>query len=705
MKCNRCGAEIKDEDMFCSECGKRLEKKKSKDINNNDKENVPFQKNPKFEGIFKKSKTTNIVMIVLTTLLVVCGVGGGILLSSNSARAFDKRLNSFQTYCEDYQLGDLEDKYLMILKEADLAVKYKDKDTYKEMERKFIAFETEVATYEAEVKKLVDKSEVYQFSYEKVLLSDSQEKTFDELKNELEEGLNTHSLTQIQSISEKLDSLYSECVNDNLQIIDEKRAEIESFSLGNLMDIEYDLLNEYEQNAKSYLSDDNYIESINEYQKKVSLLNNIKKSDGYDFTVEQIDTSSFPNIKLYVSAKELQTGVNIDLIANNLNIRELILDTYSKVTINKVSQLNEKEQLNTCLVADISGSMYGEMDTVKNVLMNFANHIQYDIGDKASLITFDNIVNIDTDFTNNKSALVNSISNMYIGNCTALYDALYVAICKTSMQNGAKCVIAFTDGYDNASTKSALDVVRTAQQYEIPVYIIGIGSYVNNIELQEISNQTGGFYRNIYDGNSMTEIYNSIYQENKQLYLVEYTTGLSDITVSQNLYLTYEESNFFMRCSSLFQPSKLQASEKEYTALIQNIGLSNADIENEVLRIRSVYNEIVEKRTNNQYNVTDVANGIKSYSENGDVRCIIIEKGIDNLNYSRYYYYEGGKLIFSYIEASDSHRLYFKNDMMFRWRYASDAVKFSEADNHDNEDSSEFRKWEANALDEAYRYN
>lgn len=90
--------------------------------------------------------------------------------------------------------------------------------------------------------------------------------------------------------------------------------------------------------------------------------------------------------------------------------------------------------------------------------------------------------------------------------------------------------------------------------------------------------------------------------------------------------------------------------------------------------------------------------------ENGNVKCVIFKGDTNNSPYTRYYYYEGGKLIFAYLESDDSHRLYFKDDQMFRWRYASNTVEFSEADNHDNEDSAEFCKWESFALGEAYLY-
>lgn len=84
---------------------------------------------------------------------------------------------------------------------------------------------------------------------------------------------------------------------------------------------------------------------------------------------------------------------------------------------------------------------------------------------------------------------------------------------------------------------------------------------------------------------------------------------------------------------------------------------------------------------------------------------MIVGKGVNNNQYARYYYYENQELIFAYLEGSDAHRLYFYKGKLFRWRYTPNAADSSEAENHDKEDSEEFREWETFALKEGYMYN
>ncbi len=101
----------------------------------------------------------------------------------------------------------------------------------------------------------------------------------------------------------------------------------------------------------------------------------------------------------------------------------------------------------------------------------------------------------------------------------------------------------------------------------------------------------------------------------------------------------------------------------------------------------------MQKRTNGQYTESVVKDVVSVYTENGEVQCIVVNKGVDSVSYV-WYYFESMRLIFAYLEAGDSHRLYFNNGRLFRRRCASNAVNFSEADNHDNEDSEEIREWE-----------
>lgn len=683
MKCKRCGQKITADIRFCPECGAEV---------------TVVHKN-------KPGKSQNSLYIAAIAIVIMLGIGIAAILGVRNLNSFTAHIKSFQSYCSQYKLGDLTTEYEELIDRAKDAAASKNKEQYHKIETEFETFKKTLAAYIKEVDSFSGKEEEYQAMFEKINLNDVQKSTYQTSIDRLKNGQKEGSLSQMKEAVSDLDSQYQQYENENLALIEADRQRLDHYISTELLSAEQQLVRQYKNNADNFLNEKNYRSVLEEYEKCITLYQNIEKSLGYQFKVEQVDALSFPNIKLYVSAYPNQSDISVNLQNNGLLLRELMSDIYQDTEITKVSRLDEKEKLNTCLVADVSGSMYDQIGIVKDAMSQFVNCMQYSVGDRCALITFDNTVNLDKDFTGNAQELVNVIQNLYVGNCTALYDALYVAVCKAAEEDGAKCVIAFTDGYDNVSTKTENDVISIAQMYGIPVYLIGIGDEADPYTLQQISNATGGYYYNIYDGSMMQEIYNSIYKKNKELYLIEYTTRITDKNTFQNLYLTYDDGTVFMRCESEFQPAQLLTKEQEYTSIIQNTGIDNSDIENEVLRIRSVYNDIVAKRDVHSYTESSPAAGVTSYHENGNLRCVIVNKGINNSPYTRYYYYDGGKLIFAYLESDDSHRLYFKNDKMFRWRYASNAVAFSEADNHDNEDSAEFRTWETFALNEAYSYN
>lgn len=749
MKCNQCGAEVAEHNNFCTQCGNvintksRLQETQSSEgvnteqpntdqentkklnsetikedtikgeiinqlnINNNVEEN---RSESQFEAAATnmdkppKNKKPIIISGILAVLLLCLAAGGIFLQNSKKAQAFDKKVKAFEEYCSTYQLGDMSEEYASLMEEADIAIKNKDKESYKGLKESFEAFKNDLDLYQQQVAAYSGKLEEYEASFGKLMLVDEEYTTMIELQASLEEGLQVCSLEQIQEAVAELDDLYIGCVDYNVYLIEEVKVRIDNFDRNQLMATEDSILRQYESNASTYMNDNDYLEAYDEYQNGVLLIEQIEKSWNYLFNVEQVDVSAFPTVKLYVSGYSMLTGDMVKLAADRIAIKELIDGTYGDVTINKVGQLDEKEQLNTSLVADVSGSMYEQMEVVKEAMGKFVDCIQYSSGDQTSLITFDNTVNVNTGFSNSKSQMVKEINTMYAGNSTALYDALYVAVCQVAEQEGAKCVIAFTDGYDNVSVKTSDDVISIANKYGVPVYIIGIGYDVDVSELNTISDETGGFYQSIDDGKDMEDIYNKIYRENKELYLIEYTSNQTDTDANQELYLTYTGDDCYMRSTASFQPSIMQMKNEDYSDLISNTRLSDSEIEEEVVRIREVYNKITSKKSKHKYDETSLADDVTSYSENGEVRLIVVKKGPNYSDYIRYYYFEDSKLIFAYIEGSDSHRLYFKDDVLFRWRYASDAVKFSEAENHDNEDSADFRTWETFALDEAYAY-
>ena len=139
--------------------------------------------------------------------------------------------------------------------------------------------------------------------------------------------------------------------------------------------------------------------------------------------------------------------------------------------------------------------------------------------------------------------------------------------------------------------------------------------------------------------------------------------------------------------------------------------LSSAGIsvEDEILRIRKIYNEIMENREESYHRAT-LRQGVDAYyDEDNRVRCIVVYRGTDGISgygsqYSRSYFYaEDGELVFAFYEGALSHRFYFYDGMLMRWRRTDNATKTSE--DFDFDFTDEFVWWEEQVLTETAAFS
>lgn len=265
-----------------------------------------------------------------------------------------------------------------------------------------------------------------------------------------------------------------------------------------------------------------------------------KTLSDYSVSVRQYDMSTYPVIKLYVDVNDTRTGEFVD----NLRPEAFHLlegrdrDTEGNLaptSLIRAEKLNDNAGISIGLVADVSGSMDYYMDEAKQMMNNFTSSLQYDKGDKVEIVEFSDTSYCCQYFTSDIDLLHNAIDNMEPMGGTRLYDTLINEIVRINTETNAKCVIGFTDGYDNESVSTPQDVVNMAKQYNIPVFIIGVGSSVDSGNLTTICDGSGGKYMNIYDMTDLYDIYNQIYGQQKDVYLLEYEASNSD-NLDKNYY-------------------------------------------------------------------------------------------------------------------------------------------------------------------------
>lgn len=98
--------------------------------------------------------------------------------------------------------------------------------------------------------------------------------------------------------------------------------------------------------------------------------------------------------------------------------------------------------------------------------------------------------------------------------------------------------------------------------------------------------------------------------------------------------------------------------------------LADDEIEAEVLRIRAIFTEQMEKCSNQLYERVPMLDGYVAWFEDGVLRTITTSSDVTSENYERIFTYENGKLIFAYfVDDGNQSRLYYKDDNLFRWSY------------------------------------
>ena len=97
-----------------------------------------------------------------------------------------------------------------------------------------------------------------------------------------------------------------------------------------------------------------------------------------------------------------------------------------------------------------------------------------------------------------------------------------------------------------------------------------------------------------------------------------------------------------------------------------------SETENEVLRIRQMYNEIEAGYGDYTYRVSDWGGELL---DNGYYQKIVLPVGVDGSMYERRYYYKNHELFFAfYREGSHEHRLYFSNGNLIKWIFDKEDI-------------------------------
>lgn len=136
--------------------------------------------------------------------------------------------------------------------------------------------------------------------------------------------------------------------------------------------------------------------------------------------------------------------------------------------------------VSVALLFDVSGSMASRMGHARETAEQVLSWLNLQ-GDEAAVYTFDTRLEEVTPFTAGLQRLPASMNALSPFGATSLHDAVAHTAEKVATREGLRrAVVVFTDGRDTSSRLSPSDVSGIASSIDVPVYIVGIVSAIDN---------------------------------------------------------------------------------------------------------------------------------------------------------------------------------------------------------------------------------
>ena len=123
------------------------------------------------------------------------------------------------------------------------------------------------------------------------------------------------------------------------------------------------------------------------------------------------------------------------------------------------------------LLLDTSYSTYGKLAPIQDSAIEFVEQIHPQ--DEVMVISFDDEVYLETDFTSNKDAAARAIKTTRTGQSTKLYDSVFLGMEEIRQRPYRKVMVVFSDGIDTTSSDSSRgETIRVAKESDTTIYAI-----------------------------------------------------------------------------------------------------------------------------------------------------------------------------------------------------------------------------------------
>jgi Ca-activated chloride channel homolog len=198
---------------------------------------------------------------------------------------------------------------------------------------------------------------------------------------------------------------------------------------------------------------------------------------------------------------------------------------------------NSVHAINVVVMLDTSGSMTLTIDLLKQAAEQFIIRLLPE--DKARVGAFNDKIQINAKWSNDRDQLATDIKDLDYGNGTRLWDAVGTALDELKSIDGRRVILVFTDGDDTESKTMNLGrVIERARVDEVMIYAIGLESrYFNgqtqvrskpDAGLRKVADETGGGYFELTKTSELAPTFTKVAQELHSQYVIGFTPAQLD---------------------------------------------------------------------------------------------------------------------------------------------------------------------------------